>query len=193
MKSKKIQRYYKYVGRIARSETNTTFEQKEKACSLVSYTYIGTTHGHPRQPEEFPFIILPLSVFNFVKNIGILEDHLAEPLCNFVLQWEAPHAQNWPVFKNWNTLAEMLNSWFPGCVQTGTVVTIIYVLLDMLLFRRRGLVFFVSTLQTMEHSVPKSEDIFWRNSSLWSGHAKGDWSEALQPTERTSAGGVRKL
>lgn len=101
--------------------------------------------------------------FSFVENIEILEDHLAELLCNFLLQWKAPHTQNWPIFSEWNTLAETLNSWFPEHVQTGTVVTIIYVLLDMLLFRRRGLpiglVYLVSTLQTMEQPIPKSEDI----------------------------------
>lgn len=122
--------------------------------------------------------------FNFLKNIEILDDHLAELLCLFLLQWKTPHTQNWPIFNQWNTHAEMLNSWFPECVQTGTVVTIICVLLDMLLFRRGlpvGLFYLVSTLQTLESPIPKSEVIFWRNSNLWSGHTKVDLSEGLQP------------
>lgn len=90
--------------------------------------------------------------FSFVKNIEILENHLAELLCNFLLQWKASHTQNWLIFNKWNTPRVMLNSWFPERVQTGTVVTIINVHLDMLLFRRKELSCFI----WCPHGAPNS-------------------------------------
>lgn len=164
----------------------------------MNYTYTRTTYSHPQQPEEFPFIILPLSVHSILwKTLKYWRITLLSFSVIFFFNGRHHIHKTDPSSTSETHLQQMVNSCFPEYVQTGTVVTIIYVHLDMLLFRRRGLPIglfnLVSTLQTMEHPIPKSEDNFWRNSRLRTSHTNADLSEGLQPTKRNNAGAMRKF
>lgn len=139
------------------------------SCSLLYHTYTRTIYNHPQQPEEFPIIILPLSVHSILwKTLKYWRITLLSFSVIFFFSGRHHIHKTDPSSTSETHLQQCQTPIFLN-VQTGTVVIIFCVHLDMLLFKRRGLpvglFYLVSTLQTMEHQF-QSQRIFSEGTAV---------------------------